>query len=88
MKLTPEQRVAFSAALDHVPLSLADQYLSLFLAGCRYQHAVTLERAAKVCEQLAGINAGHRVPDFVCGTEADSCAALIRTTLPYETKDE
>ena len=77
MKLTPEQRVAFSAALDHVPLSLADQYLSLFLAGCRYQHAVTLELAAKVCEE-------HRLTQ---GGVRDQLAEAIRA-LPYETKDE
>ena len=92
MKLTPEQQKALEEAMQErfprtdMPTLPGEE--AAFLAGCRYQHQITLERAAKVCEQLAGINAGHRVPDFVCGTEADSCAALIRTTLPYETKDE
>ena len=54
MKLTPEQQKALEEAMQErfprtdMPTLPGEE--AAFLAGCRYQHAATLERAAKVCD--------------------------------------
>ena len=53
MKLTPEQVFDELAIREEVESGSSDSRQAMykaFLAGCRYQHQITLERAAKVCD--------------------------------------
>ena len=74
MKLTPEQQKELERIFHERRGTALDEvaFEDGFAAGCRYQHQLTVERAARVCDGFF---------------EAADCRDAI-LALPYETKDE
>ena len=87
MKLTPEQRRVYDEwvcnnVVDYAEMPIAQ---AAFLAGCRYQHAVTLERAAKVCEEWRRKHVLEECCDHAQHVALNSATAAIHA-LPFEDK--
>jgi hypothetical protein len=76
--LTPDERAALLAAVNAAYETNWADVEPCDVAIWRAARAYQAEQDARVCERLAGANTGLRVPDFVCGTEAESCADEIR----------
>ena len=88
--MTPEQRArmqetydAYAAQKEGEPFTPLLDFI--FLAGCRYQHAVTLERAAKVCEEWRRKHVLEECCDHAQHVALNSATAAIHA-LPFEDK--